>query len=186
MPLSATGGIPAGSVVVAIPNATNVTISLATTAAVTTATFLGDAFKILLIKNAPTRTFDGSQSNVGAFPAAGTPASTNVGTDETTNTAGSAYATGGQSLSGTTLALLSTTTAVASFSNVSWTTATFSTTAGVIYNTGQRLGQASTTSLMTNRSVSVHDFSGNQAVSGGTLTLTMPSFDATNGLLRIA
>jgi hypothetical protein len=36
------------------------------------------------------------------------------------------------------------------------------------------------------RTISVHDFGGTQTVTSGTLTLTMPTADQTNGLLRIS
>jgi hypothetical protein len=75
--------------------------------------------------------------------------------------------------------------ATASFSpNPSWTSATISTTAGVIYNSSTRLGAAATP--LNGRSVSVHDFGGTQTVTGGTLTLVMPTNNGTNAILRIA
>lgn len=65
------------------------------------------------------------------------------------------------------------TTPTASFA---WTTVTLSTSfdAVLIYNSTQ-----------TNRAVSVHTFGGT-TVTAGNFTLTMPTNDATNGLIRIA
>jgi hypothetical protein len=71
-------------------------------------------------------------------------------------------------------------------------TATFGTLAGFIYNTTPRMG-APADGITGNiagsafgRAVSVHDFGGNQQVSGGTFTLTMPSNTSSAALLRIA
>jgi hypothetical protein len=65
------------------------------------------------------------------------------------------------------------TTPTASFS---WSSVTLSTAfdAVLIYNSSQ-----------SNKAVSVHTF-GSQTITAGTFTITMPTNDATNGLLRIA
>lgn len=176
--------VAAGSVVASIDSATQVTLSKATTGSATnTMTFTGDAFKILLIKVAPGRTFDNTQTNVGT-PGTGSPTASNVGTDEVT---GTGYTSGGTALVNTSPSLPGSpsTTATVSFANPSWTSATISTTAAIIYNTASRLG-AATAAAITGRSVSVHDFGGTQTVTAGTLTLVMPTNDGTNAIIRIA
>lgn len=174
--------VQAGSIIISFQSATALTMSLASSGgAVTSATFTADAFKLALIKASPTRTFDGTQTNIGT-PGAGSPTATNLGTDEIA--ASGTYSSGGMALTNTQPQLISTTTAVASFSNVSITGATISTTGAIIYNTTTRLGAAATP--LNGRTVSVHDFGGTQTVTAGTLTLTMPNFpDAANSLLRV-
>jgi hypothetical protein len=180
--MAVTGGDVAANTFVA--NVTsNVALVLSIAASGTSSasrTFTGDALKLLLIKVAPTRTFDGTQTNVGT-PGSGSPTASNVGTDECSATGG--YTSGGVALVNVT-PILSSTTAVASFSNVSWTSATISTTAAIIYNTETRQGAASTP--IAGRTISVHDFGGTQTVTSGTLTLVMPTADSVTGLIRIA
>lgn len=177
--------IAASSVIASIDSATQVTLSKATTgtSAGVSVTYTADVFKILLIKSGPTRTFDNTQTNVGT-PGVGGPTATNVGTDEVS---GTGYTTGGFSLTnvGPSLPGSPSTTATISFSpNPSWTSATFSTTAAVIYNSSTRQGAAATP--LGGRSVAVYDFGGTQTVSSGTLTLIMPTNDGSNAILRIA
>ena len=175
--------IPAGTVVAAVIDNASVTLSKAATGSATnTMTFTGDVFDILLIKSSPAHTFDGTQTNVGT-PGSGTPTTANVGTDEVAN--GSGYTTGGFALTNVNPALFSSSTATTSFSvNPSWTSASFSTTAGIIYNSSTRLGAAATP--INGRTVSVHDFGGTQTVTSGTLTLLMPTNNASTAILRIA
>lgn len=177
--------IAANTVISAINGTTGVTLSLAATGSHSShsLTFAGDVFKILLIKAGPTRTFDHTQTNVGT-PGSGSPTATNVGTDEVT---GTGYSSGGVSLTNVSPSLPGSpaTTATVSFSpNPSWTSATFSTTAAIIYNNSTRVGGAS--APLNGRSVAVYDFGGTQTVSSGTLTLVMPTNDGTNAILRLA
>jgi hypothetical protein len=137
-----------------------------------------------LIKVSPSGTYDATLSNAGTpnSSSGGTPSTTNIGTDEVA--ASGSYAAGGVALVNVT-PILSSSTAVGTFGNVSITSATISTIAAVIYNTTVRLGQA-TYALASNRTVSVHDFGGTQSVTAGTLTLSMPTQNSSVGLLRIA
>lgn len=177
--------VAAGSVVASIDSATQVTLSKATTGTTATVsiTYTADVFKILLIKASPVRTFDNTQTNVGT-PGVAAASVSNVGTDETS---GTGYTTGGFTLTnvGPSLPGSPVTTATVSFSpNPSWTSATFSTTAAIIYNSSTRQGAAATP--LGGRSVAVYDFGGTQTVSSGTLTLIMPTNDGSNAILRIA
>lgn len=175
--------IAASTFVSAIVSATAVTLSVAATGSATnTMTFTADVFQMILIKTAPTRTFDHTQTNAGT-PNVGTPGVANVGTDETT---GTGYTSGGTALTnvGPSLPGNPVTTATISFSNPSWTTASFSATAAVIQNTTTRLGGAA--APLNGRTTSVHDFGGTQTVSSGTFTVIMPTNDGSNALLRIA
>lgn len=176
--------IAANTFVSAITSATAVVLSIAATGSATnTMTFTGDVFNILLIKASPATTFSATQTNVGT-PGSGSSSTTNVGTDETS---GTGYASGGVALTnvGPSLPGNPTTTATISFSpNPSWTSATFSTTAAILYNTSTRMGAAATP--LNGRSVAVYDFGGTQTVSSGTLTLVMPTNDGSNAILRLS
>lgn len=182
--------VAAGAVVASIDSASQVTLSKAHTGTITTATitFAGDQFSMLLIKTSPGRTFDGTQTNVGT-PGTGSPSVTNVGTDEVS---GTGYTSGGTALTNVTPSNPSGSTAITNFSpNPSWTSASFSTTAGIVYNKSVRLGHANgiapnASGSAVNRSVSVHDFGGTQTVTAGTFTAVMPTADASNAILRIA
>lgn len=174
--------VAAGAVVASVDSASQVTVSKAHTGTITTATitFTGDLLKMLLIKASPVRTFDHTQTNVGT-PGSSAASTSNVGTDETS---GTGYTSGGTALTNVT-PVLSSTTAVGNFSpNPSWTSASFSTTAGVIQNTSTRLGAAATP--LNGRTISVHDFGGTQTVTAGTFTAVMPTADSSNAVLRIA
>lgn len=175
----------AGGVISKIVSNTALTLSVASTGALTSATFTADVCLIALIKVGPGGTYDQTLLNYGI--GSGTPGAVNVGTDEIT---GTGYSAGGFTLTNVT-AVLSSTTAVSSFSvNPSWTTATFSTIAGVIYNSTARIGSANaaTASLagINNHTISIHDFAGTQTVSAGTFTLIVPTANSSTGLLRIA
>lgn len=175
--------VAAGAVVASVDSATQVTLSKAHTGTITTATitFTADVFKMLLIKASPVRTFDGTQTNVGT-PGSSAASTSNVGTDETS---GTGYSSGGTALTNVTPTNPSGSTAITSFSpNPTWSSASFSTTAGIIYNTSTRLGAAA--APLNGRTISVHDFGGTQTVTSGTFTAVMPTADASNAILRIA
>jgi len=174
--------ITAGAVVASVDSATQITMSKASGASpgANSTTFTSDKFNILLIKVAPTGTYDGTLVNVGT-PGAGAPSTTNVGTDEVT---GTGYTSGGLALTNVSPVNTNPTTSAAiSFSGtIQWTGATISTVAAVIYNTTARLGAAA--APLNNHTASVHDFGGTQTVTAGTLTLTMPTQDGTTGIIR--
>lgn len=179
--------VAAGAVVASIDSGTQVTVSKAHTGAVTSATFTADAFKMLLIKASPTRTFDGTQTNVGT-PGSGTPSATNVGTDETS---GTGYTSGGFALTNTSPAVGSTAGYWSFAANPSWSSASFSATAGVIYNTSVRLGHANgitanASGSAINRAISVHDFGGTQTVASGTFTVVLPTNAQGTAILQIS
>jgi hypothetical protein len=181
--MAITGGdVGASAYISNVIDNVSLTMSVAATGSTTSSrTFTGDAMKLLLIRApTPTRTFDHTQTNVGT-PGSSSPIATNVGTDEVAASGG--YSSGGIALVNTTPVVVSG-TGVGTFSNVSWTSATISTTAAIIYNNEKRAGAAATP--INGRTVSVHDFGGTQTVTGGTLTLVMPTADQTTGLLRIA
>ena len=172
--------VAANTLVAAITSGTALTLSIASTGAISNITFAGDVFKLALVKSGAAHTFDGTTTNIGT-PGSSTPSSSNLGTDEVA--ASGTYSSGGAVLVNTT-PVLSSTTACATWSNVSFTGATLSVSAAIIYNNSTKLGAAATP--LNGRTVEVLDFGGTQAVTSGTLTLTFPAQTAGNAVLQIA
>ena len=123
----------------------------------------GDTFKIALFT---------SSASLGA-------STTDYSTsNEITNTSGTAYTAGGKALTNTGVGLTST-TAFTDFSDVSWTSASFTANGCMIYNT-----TTGTTSGTTD-AVCVVAFGGDKTVSSGTFTIQFPTNDATSAILRL-
>ena len=103
-------------------------------------------------------------------------------TGEVTNTSGSGYTAGGVTVTNGTAPLSTNTTATAGVAywtptaSFSWTALTVTTAfdALLLYNSTQ-----------SNKAVSAHTF-GSQTITSGTFTLTMPTNDTTNALLRLS
>lgn len=182
----AAGGtnVAAGAIVASVDSISQVTVSKAHTGTVTTGTisFTADIFKIALVKVAPSTTFAPSQTNIGT-PGTGASSTSNLGTDETS---GSGYTSNGFTLTNVAPSVPGTpgTVGTTSFSpNPSWTTASFSTTAGIIYNSSTRLGAGATP--LSGRAVGIYDFGGTQTVTAGTFTLVVPVNDGNNAVIRL-
>ena len=120
----------------------------------------GDQFKIALYTNSAS-----ISSTTTAYTSSG----------ETTNTTGSAYSAGGSNLTHVEPALKSTSTACCDFSDVSWTTASFTAYGALIYN-----------STDSNKAVCVLDFGGDKTSTSGTFTIQFPAADSSNAILRLA
>ena len=95
-------------------------------------------------------------------------------TNEITNTSGSAYTAGGNTLTSAT-ATSSGTTAYVDFADSSWASASFTARGALIYNSTQG-----------NKSVVVLDFGSDKTASAGTFTIVFPTNDASNAIIRIA
>jgi hypothetical protein len=95
-------------------------------------------------------------------------------TNEITNTSGSAYVAGGNTLTSATTTS-SGTTAYVDFADSSWSTASFTARGALIYNSTQG-----------NKSVVVLDFGSDKTASAGTFTIVFPTNDASNAIIRIA
>ena len=123
----------------------------------------GDTFKIALFT---------SSASLGA-------ATTDYSTsNEITNTSGTAYTAGGKALTNTGVGLTST-TAFTDFSDISWTSASFTANGCMIYNTTTGTGTSTTDA------VCVVAFGGDKTVSSGTFTIQFPTNDATSAILRL-
>jgi|TARA_R110002012_G_scaffold108161_1_gene250629 hypothetical protein len=94
--------------------------------------------------------------------------------NEISNTSGSAYSSGGATLTSVT-PTTSGTTAFCDFSDVSFTSASFTANGALIYNSSQ-----------SNKAVAVIAFGGDKTVSSGTFTIQFPTADASNAIIRIA
>jgi len=73
----------------------------------------------------------------------------------------------------------------------SWTSATLDTSGALIYNLGMSNSTSTTAALprfgsVGNNAVSTHDFGGEQKVTSGTFTVTLPAANGSVGILRIA
>ena len=124
----------------------------------------GDTFKIAL--------YD-SDANLGA-------ATTDYSTsEEITNTAGSAYSAGGAALTNSGVSL-SSTTAFTDFSDVSYTSASFTANGALIYNTTTDGGSSTTDA------VAVIAFGSDKTATNGTFTIQFPTADASNAIIRLA
>ena len=95
--------------------------------------------------------------------------------EEITNTSGTAYTAGGKALTSVTPTLDSS-TAVCDFSDVSWTSASFTARGCLIYND----------SHSTDASVCAIDFGGDKTATSGTFTIQFPAAAATTAIVRIA
>jgi hypothetical protein len=119
----------------------------------------GDTFKIALFT---------SSATLGASTTAYST------TNEITNDAGSAYTAGGEDLTSVT-PVLDSSTAVCDFSDVSWTSATFTANGALIYNSSK-----------SNKAVCAIAFGGDKTATNGTFTVQFPTADASNAIIRIA
>ena len=120
----------------------------------------GNTFKIAL--------YD-SDATLGA----GTTAFTT--SEEITNTSGSAYTSGGATLTSVT-PVASSTTAICDFSDVSFSSASFTANGALIYNS----------SASGNPAVCAIAFGSDKTATNGTFTIQFPTADATNAIIRLA
>jgi len=95
--------------------------------------------------------------------------------NEITNTSGTAYTSGGATLTSVT-PTTSGTTAVCDFADVSYTDATFTANGCLIYNDTATGDPA----------CAVIAFGGDKTVTAGTFTIQFPTADATNAIIRLA
>ena len=119
----------------------------------------GDTFKIALYT---------SSATLGA----GTTAFTT--TNEITNSSGTAYTSGGATLTSVT-PTSSGTTALCDFSDVSFTSASFTANGALIYNDDE-----------SDKAVCAIAFGEDKTVTSGTFTIQFPTADATNAIIRLA
>jgi hypothetical protein len=95
-------------------------------------------------------------------------------TNEISNSSGSAYTAGGETITSVT-PVLDGSTAVCDFADVSWTSASFTANGCLIYNDTQ-----------SDKAVCVVAFGGDKTVSSGTFTIQFPAAAASTAIVRIA
>jgi hypothetical protein len=114
-------------------------------------------------------------TNSASFTAATT---AYTASNEITNTSGSAYVAGGQTL-GNVNPSTSGTTALTDFADETWSTASFTARGAMIYN-------STPTHTYTNPSVVILDFGSDKTAVAGDFTVVFPTPDASNAIIRIA
>ena len=124
----------------------------------------GNTFKLALMK--------ATASGSGTYGAA-TTSYDKLSTDELAN--GNGYTTGGNTLTSVT-PVADGTTAVCDFDNTTWTSATFTTCGGIIYND----------TAAGNPACAVLSFGGDQQVSSGDFQIQFPAAAAATAIIRIA
>jgi len=167
-----------------------------------TYTFTGDTFNVALIKYQPTNSYD---RNTACFA--------NVQGDEVSGTGYTANGIALTLVApgaGRGVDIIDSNTAIVNFSNPSWAGATISAAGMVVFNRGiinstpstpyQRVGYTASGASVNSSSiglanvgsnatamhtVSLHDFGGQQTVTGGTFTINMPTANGTAAILRI-
>lgn len=93
----------------------------------------------------------------------------------TNEVSGTGYTAGGNTLTVSQSPTSGGTTAYISFSNTTWNSASFTCRGALIYNSTQ-----------SNKAVAVFDFGSDKTVVAGTFTVSFPTADATNAVIRIA
>ena len=143
-----------------------------------TGNYMCTSFKVALLNGEMDFSSDTSQSfKIALYTSSATlDASTTAysTSNEISNTSGSSYSAGGATLTSVTPALDGT-TAVCDFSDVSYTSASFTANGALIYNDTQ-----------SDKAVAVIAFGGDKTVSSGTFTIQFPAADASNAIIRIA
>ena len=99
--------------------------------------------------------------------------------NEISNTSGSAYSAGGATLTNSGVSL-SSTTAFTDFSDVTYTSASFTANGAMIYNTTTDGGSSTTDA------VAIIAFGGDKTASNGTFKIEFPTADASNAIIRLA
>jgi len=118
---------------------------------------------------------DGHTLKLALYTSSATLGPTTTAFSTTNESSGTNYTSGGATISNVAVSL-SGTVAFVDFDDVSFSSATISDAAGaLIYN-----------SSASNRAIAVLAFGSTRSVSGGTLTVSLPSASATTALIRIS
>ena len=122
----------------------------------------GHTLKLALIKSGESGTFGAASTNFSNI------------TDTSDEASGTGYSSGGATL-GSVAITLDGTTAIVDFADVSFSNSTISASGAMIYN-----------SSASNRAIAVISFGGTVASTAGTFTVTMPTADSSNAIIRLA
>ena len=136
------------------------------------------SFKVELLKG--THNFTATTGNTFKIALYDSDATLGAGTtafstsEEITNTSGTAYTSGGATLTSVT-PVSDSATAVCDFSDVSFSSASFTANGALIYN-----------SSASNAAVAAIAFGSDKTATNGTFTIQFPTADATNAIIRLA
>ena len=137
------------------------------------------SFKVEILK--AVHNFTASSGNTFNIALYDSDASLGAGTtayttsEEISNTSGSAYSAKGKALTSVT-PVASSTTAVCDFSDISWTSASFTARGCMIFND----------SASGDPSVCCIDFGGDKTATNGTFTIQFPTANSSDAIIRIA
>lgn len=122
----------------------------------------GHTLKLALIKSSESGTYGAASTNYSDI------------TGNSDEASGTGYSSGGATL-GSVAITTSGTTAFVDFADVSFSNSTISASGAMIYN-----------SSASNRAIAVISFGGTVASTAGTFTVTMPTADSSNAIIRLA
>jgi len=128
--------------------------------------------------NAPGDTPAGSAFKIALYDDTAVIGTTYTAYSASDEVSGSGYSSGGSALVNTGIGT-TTVTSFTDFTDVSWTSASFTARGCLIYNSSTISG------LTTNAAVCSIDFGGNKTVSSGTFTIQFPTNDASDAIIRI-
>ena len=128
--------------------------------------------------NAPGDTPAGSAFKIALYDDTAVIGTTYTAYSASDEVSGSGYSSGGEALVNTGIGT-TTVTSFTDFTDVSWTSASFTARGCLIYNSSSISG------LTSNAAVCSIDFGGNKTVSSGTFTIQFPTNDASDAIIRI-
>ena len=128
--------------------------------------------------NAPGDTPAGSAFKIALYDDTAVIGTTYTAYSASDEVSGSGYSSGGSALVNTGIGT-TTVTSFTDFTDVSWTSASFTARGCLIYNSSSISG------LTSNAAVCSIDFGGNKTVSSGTFTIQFPTNDASDAIIRI-
>lgn len=118
---------------------------------------------------------DGNTLKLALFTSSATLDASTTAYSTTNEASGTGYTAGGETVTSVAVSL-SGNVAFVDFADVSFTSATISDAAGaLLYN-----------SSVSDKAIAVIDFGSTKSVTGGTLTITLPSANASNALIRVS
>ena len=128
--------------------------------------------------NASGDTPAGSAFKIALYTSSASLGTTTTAYTTSNEVSGSGYTAAGKALTNTGVAK-STVTSYTDFSDVSWTSSSFTARGCLIYNSSSISG------LTSNAAVAVIDFGGDKTVSSGTFTIQFPTNDSSDAIIRI-
>ena len=128
--------------------------------------------------NASGDTPAGSAFKIALYTNSATLGTTTTAYSASNEISGTGYSSGGKALTNTGVAK-STVTSYTDFSDVSWTSSSFTARGCLIYNSSSISG------LTSNAAVCSIDFGGDKTVSSGTFTIQFPTNDSSDAIIRI-